>query len=262
LKLAITAGIGSNHVDLNAAIRRGITVAEVTFSNSTSVAEHAVMMMLSLFRDYIPAPGWAPNGGWNIADCVKRSYDVEGMQIGIVAGGRIGQAVARRMKGFDVGLHYYGHHPLPTALEEELSLSFHASIECMVTACDAITIHCPLTPETRHMFNDALLGKMRRGSYLVNWARGEICDENAIVRAMESGRLAGYAGDVWFPQPAPSDHRGERWRSVEADSRDCEIDHISNHGSISRPARSAIGGEYRYLATFGYLVRPRQQRPF
>ena len=85
LKLALTAGIGSDHVDLDAAIARGITVAEVTFCNSISVAEHAVMQILALVRNFVPSHQWATEGGWNIADCVERSYDVEGMDVGVIA---------------------------------------------------------------------------------------------------------------------------------------------------------------------------------
>jgi formate dehydrogenase len=234
LKLAVTAGIGSDHIDLDAAIQHGITVAEVTFSNSISVAEHAVMMILSLVRDYIPAHNLVRKGAWNIADCVQRSYDVEGMQVGIVGGGRIGQAVARRMKGFDVGLHYHEHHQLPKASERALGLTYHTSIQSLVAACDAVTIHCPLTPETRHMFNDTLLATMKRGAYLVNCARGEICDEDAIVRALASGRLAGYAGDVWFPQPAPPNHP---WRNMPHNGM---TPHMSG-SSLSAQARYAAG---------------------
>src|SRR5271155_5721744 len=106
LKLALTAGIGSDHVDLQAAMERGLTVAEVTYCNSISVAEHVVMMILSLVRNYIPSHEWVRRGGWNIADCVERAYDLEGMQVGTVAAGRIGTAVLRRLKPFDVGLHY------------------------------------------------------------------------------------------------------------------------------------------------------------
>jgi formate dehydrogenase len=102
LKLAITAGIGSDHVDLQAAIQKGITVAEVTYSNSISVSEHVVMMILSLVRNYIPAYKWVIDDGWNIADCVSRSYDLEAMDVGTVAAGRIGLAVLRRLKPFDV----------------------------------------------------------------------------------------------------------------------------------------------------------------
>ena len=115
LKLIITAGIGSDHADLQAAIERGITVAEVTYCNSISVAEHVVMMILSLVRNYIPSYKWVIDKGWNIADCVARSYDVEGMQVGTVAAGRIGLAVLRRMKPFDVKLHYTDRHRLPEA---------------------------------------------------------------------------------------------------------------------------------------------------
>src|SRR5438552_6091592 len=104
LKLAITAGIGSDHVDLQAASERGITVAEVTYSNSVSVSEHVVMMILALVRNYIPSYETVINQGWNIADCVARSYDLEGMHVGTVAAGRIGTNVLKRLKPFDVRL--------------------------------------------------------------------------------------------------------------------------------------------------------------
>ena len=107
LKLVITAGIGSDHVDLDAAIARGITVAEVTYCNSISVAEHVVMLILALVRNYLPSYRVVIEGGWNIADCVARSYDLEGMSVGTVGAGRIGTAVLRRLKPFDVKLHSY-----------------------------------------------------------------------------------------------------------------------------------------------------------
>src|ERR1700676_4003762 len=136
LKLALTAGIGSDHVDLEAAIAGGLTVAEVTYSNSISVAEHVVMMILSLVRDYIPAYGWVVRGGWNIADCVKRSYDLEGMSVGSVAAGRIGLAALRRLKPFDVDLHYTDRHRLPIEVERELGVTFHERTEARVPNCD------------------------------------------------------------------------------------------------------------------------------
>ena len=117
LKLAITAGIGSDHVDLDAAIAHGVTVAEVTYCNSISVAEHVVMMILSLVRNYLPSHQVVLDGGWNIADCVARSYDLEGMHVGTVAAGRIGLAVLRRLAPFDVTLHYTDRHRLPGEVE-------------------------------------------------------------------------------------------------------------------------------------------------
>jgi formate dehydrogenase len=233
LKIAITAGIGSDHVDLQAAMDAGITVAEVTYCNSNSVAEHVVMMILGLVRNYIPSYKIVVDGGWNIADAVARSYDVEGMQVGTVAAGRIGLGVLRRMQPFDVGLHYMDRHPLSPGVEKELNATHHETVESLVEVCDVVTINCPLHPETEHLFDDAMLAKMKRGAYLINTARGKICDRDAVVRALESGQLAGYAGDVWFPQPAPQDHP---WRTMP------------NHGMTPHISGSSLSAQTRYAA--------------
>ncbi|HLB76778.1 MAG TPA: NAD-dependent formate dehydrogenase, partial [Candidatus Dormibacteraeota bacterium] len=233
LKMAITAGIGSDHVDLQAAIDAGLTVAEVTYCNSISVAEHVVMMILGLVRNYIPSYNWVVKGGWNIADCVQRSYDVEGMTVGTVAAGRIGLAVLRRLKPFDVKLHYTDRHRLPTEVEAELGLTFHDTAESLVRVCDVVTINAPLHPETENLFNDELIEKMKRGAYLVNTARGKIANRDAVVRALESGQLAGYAGDVWFPQPAPADHP---WRTMP------------HHGMTPHISGSSLSAQARYAA--------------
>ena len=233
LKMAITAGIGSDHVDLQAAIDNNITVCEVTFCNSISVSEHTVMMILALVRDYIPQYGWVVKGGWNIADAVVRSYDVEGMSIGILASGRIGLAVLKRMKPFDVKLHYTDRHRLSAEVEKELGLTFHENVESLAAASDVLSIHCPLHPETEHLFDEKLINKMKRGSYIVNTARGKICDRDAIANALESGQLAGYAGDVWFPQPPPKDHP---WR------------YMSHHAMTPHTSGTTLSAQARYAA--------------
>ena len=233
LKMAITAGIGSDHVDLQAAIDAGLTVAEVTYCNSISVAEHVVMMILGLVRNYIPSYNWVVKGGWNIADCVQRSYDVEGMTVGTVAAGRIGLAVLKRLKPFDVKLHYTDRHRLPAEVEAELGVTFHDTAESLVRVCDVVTINAPLHPETENLFNDELIQKMKRGAYLVNTARGKIANRDAVVRALESGQLAGYAGDVWFPQPAPADHP---WRTMP------------HHGMTPHISGSSLSAQARYAA--------------
>ena len=233
LKLAITAGIGSDHVDLDAAIGAGMTVAEVTYSNSISVAEHVVMMILGLVRNYLPSYQVVADGGWNIADCVARSYDLEGMQVGTVAAGRIGTAVLRRLAPFDVKLHYTDRHRLPESVERELNLTFHPSAADMVPHCDVVTINAPLHPETEGLFGDELLATMKRGTYLINTARAKIADRGAIVRALESGQLAGYAGDVWYPQPAPADHP---WRTMP------------HHGMTPHISGSSLSAQTRYAA--------------
>jgi formate dehydrogenase len=233
LKLALTAGIGSDHVDLQAAMDNGVTVTEVTYCNSISVAEHVVMAILSLVRNYIPSHQVVNEGGWNIADCVSRSYDLEGMQVGTVAAGRIGSAVLRRLKPFDVGLHYTDRHRLPPEVEDELGVTFHEDVESLVAVCDVVTINAPLHPETEHMFDAGLISKMKRGAFLVNTARGKICDRDAVAAACESGQIAGYAGDVWFPQPAPKDHP---WRTMP------------HHGMTPHISGSSLSAQARYAA--------------
>ncbi len=233
LKMIVTAGIGSDHTDLQAAMDNDITVAEVTFCNSISVAEHVVMMILGLVRNYIPSYEWVVKGGWNIADCVERSYDVEGMHVGTVAAGRIGLAVLRRLKPFEMHLHYNDRHRLPEAIEKELNLTWHAKREDMYGACDVVTLNCPLHPETEHMINDETLKLFKRGAYLVNTARGKLCDRDAIVKALETGQLAGYAGDVWFPQPAPENHP---WRKMP------------HHGMTPHISGTSLSAQARYAA--------------
>ena len=233
LKLIITAGIGSDHTDIEAANKHGVTVAEVTYSNSISVAEHVVMMILSLVRNYIPSHDWVRKGGWNIADCVERAYDLEGMHVGTVAAGRIGLAALRRLKPFDVKLHYTDRHRLPADVEKELNVTFHENVESLLKVCDVVTLNCPLHPETENMINAKMIAKMKRGAYLVNTARAKLVDRDAIVKALESGQLAGYAGDVWYPQPAPKDHP---WRTMP------------HEGMTPHTSGSTLSAQARYSA--------------
>jgi formate dehydrogenase len=141
--------------------------------------------------------------------------------------------VLRRLKPFDVELHYTDRHRLPADVEAELGLTFHPSTADMVPVCDVVTINAPLHPETEHLFDDALIATMKRGAYLVNTARGKICDRDAVVRALESGQLAGYAGDVWFPQPAPADHP---WRTMP------------HHGMTPHVSGTTLSAQARYAA--------------
>ena len=231
LKMAITAGIGSDHVDLQAAMDHNIDVVEVTYCNSRSVAEHIVMQILVLVRDFTTQHNIVNEGGWHIADAVSRSYDVEGMHVGTIAAGRIGIDMLRKMKPFDVHLHYFDKHRLGNEVERELGLIYHDSVESLVAVCDVINISCPLHPETEHMFNDDLISKCKKGAYIINTARGKICDKDAIARAVESGQLSGYAGDVWFPQPAPNDHV---WRTMP------------HHGMTPHTSGTSLSAQTRY----------------
>ncbi|RTL86141.1 MAG: NAD-dependent formate dehydrogenase [Hyphomicrobiales bacterium] len=234
LKMIVTAGIGSDHTDLQAAIKNNVTVAEVTYCNSNAVAEHVVMSILALVRNFVPSHDIILKGGWNIADAVSRSYDLEAMQVGTVAAGRIGLRVLRLLKPFGVRLHYMDRHRLPKSVEEELDLTYHSSLESLAKVSDVVTLNCPLHPETEHMINADTLRFFKRGAYIVNTARGKLVDRDALVRALENGHIAGYAGDVWFPQPPAKDHP---WRTMPHHAM---TPHISGT-SLSAQTRYAAG---------------------
>jgi len=130
-------------------------------------------------------------------------------------------------------LHYTDRHRLSPEIEKELGLTWHETPQDMVKVCDVVTINAPLHPETENLFDEKLIKTMKRGSYIVNTARAKIVDRDAITRALESGHLAGYAGDVWFPQPAPNDHP---WRTVK------------NNGMTPHISGTSLSAQTRYAA--------------
>lgn len=210
LRLLLTAGVGSDHFDLAAAAERNITVAEITGSNVVSVAEHVVMQILTLVRNYIPSYKEVIDGGWDIGKIAAKAHDLEDKVVGIVGMGRIGQRVAARLKPFDVQTYYYDYRRLNTPEEQVLGARY-MPLDALIPQCDVISINIPLTPQTDGLFNRERLYSMKKGAYLVNTARGRIVDTDALVEVMNAGHLAGYAGDVWYPQPAPPGHP---WRNM------------------------------------------------
>lgn len=240
LKMAITAGVGSDHVDLEAAAERNITVIEVTGSNVVSVAEHVLMQILILVRNFVPCYKDVLDGGWNIADDVAQSYDLEDKHVGTVAAGRIGLRVLQRLKPFDCHLHYYDKFRLPDAIEKDLGATYHPTVESLAAACDVVTINCPLHPETEGLFDKNMISKMKKGSYVVNTARGKIVNAQDMADACNSGHIAGYAGDVWFPQPAPADHP---WRSMK------------NHAMTPHVSGTSLDAQARYAAGTQDILR-------
>ena len=212
LRLLLTAGVGSDHFDLAAAAERNITVAEVTGSNVVSVAEHVVMQMLILVRNYVPAYHEVIEGGWDIGKIAGKSHDLEDKTVGIVGMGRIGQRVAARLKPFDVHTYYFDSRRLSTAEEQVLGARY-SQFDTLVRSCDVVSINIPLTPATQGLFDRDRLYGMKKGAHLVNTARGRIVDTDALVEVMEKDHLAGYAGDVWYPQPAPADHPWRKMRN-------------------------------------------------
>ncbi|MBA4603768.1 NAD-dependent formate dehydrogenase [Thermoactinomyces mirandus] len=206
LNLVITAGVGSDHIDLEAARKHHISVVEVTGCNVVSVAEHTVMSILILLRDFLEGHRQVVQGEWNLPKIGARAHDLEGKTVGIVGFGRIGQLVAERLSPFQVRIvHYDPLHPVSLHGSEPVSL------EELIKTSDIVTIHTPLTKYTDGSFNRELLSYMKKGAYLINTARGKIVETDALLEALETGHLAGYAGDVWYPQPAPGDHP---WRTM------------------------------------------------
>lgn len=252
LKLCVTAGVGSDHIDLNAANSKKITVAEVTGSNVVSVAEHVMLTILNLVRNIIPSHEQAVAGGWDIAGCAKNEFDLEGKVVATVGAGRIGYRVLERMVPFNPKkLLYYDYQQLPSEATDKLNkaselynghgdiVQHYSDLNAMLAQADVVTINCPLHEKSKGLFNKETISHMKDGAWLVNTARGAICVAEDVAAAVESGKLRGYGGDVWYPQPAPEDHP---WRSFRNKwgGGNAMTPHISGT-SLDAQARYAAG---------------------
>jgi len=213
LKLCVTAGVGSDHIDLNAAVDHKIQVMEVSGSNVTSVAEHVVMSILLLVRNFVPAHEMIERGHWDVSEIARNAFDLEGKVVGTLGAGRIGYRVLQRLEPFDCKeLLYYDYAPLPEAAAAAVGAKRILNLEEFVSKCDVVTVNTPLYETTRGLVNEKLLSHFKKGAWLVNTARGAICDKDAVMRAVKSGQLNGYSGDVWNVQPAPNNHP---WRTMK-----------------------------------------------
>ncbi|GAA6040056.1 hypothetical protein JCM8097_004758 [Rhodosporidiobolus ruineniae] len=213
LKIAITAGVGSDHIDLEAANERKITVAEVTGSNVVSVAEHVVMSILLLVRNYDVGHRQILDGRWEVAEVAKGAYDLENKVVGTLGAGRIGYRVLERLKPFDCKeLLYYDYTELPKDAASKVGARRVEDLKDFLGQCDVVTLNCPLHEQSKGIINKETLKYFKKGAWLVNTARGALCVAEDVAEAVNSGHLAGYAGDVWYPQPAPADHP---WRKMK-----------------------------------------------
>ncbi|KAH7888484.1 hypothetical protein F5I97DRAFT_702774 [Phlebopus sp. FC_14] len=207
LKLCVTAGVGSDHIDLNAAVKKGVQVLEVSGSNVVSVAEHVIMSILLLVRNFVPAHEMIERGDWQVSEIARNAFDLEGKVVGTIGAGRIGYRVLQRLVPFDCKeLLYYDYASLPEAAAKAVNARRVENLQEFVSQCDVVTVNCPLHEGTRGLVNAELLKHFKKGAWLVNTARGAICDKDAVAAALKSGQLSGYSGDVWDVQPAPKDH--------------------------------------------------------
>ncbi|MCR9242582.1 MAG: D-glycerate dehydrogenase [Rhodobiaceae bacterium] len=205
LRLIAQFGTGVDNIDVESAIARGITVTNTPSVLTEDTADMTMALILSVPRrlvegvDYLQAraatwTGWSPT--WMLG---RR---IGGKKLGILGMGRIGQAVARRAKAFGLDIHYHNRHQLSAGVEEELRATYWESLDAMLAEVDILSVNCPHTPATYHLLNTQRLKLMKPEAYIVNTARGEVIDENALVHALENEEIAGAGLDVFEQEPA------------------------------------------------------------
>ena len=200
-------------------------------SNVVSVAEHVIMSILLLVRNFVPAHEvrhislktflmdlsdffqMIERGDWQVSDIARNAFDLEGKVVGTIGAGRIGYRVLERLVPFNCKeLLYYDYAPLPEAAAKAVGARKVANLKEFVSQCDVVTVNCPLHEGTRDLVNADLLQHFKKGAWLVNTARGAICNADDVAAALKTGQLNGYSGDVWNVQPAPRDHV---WRTAK-----------------------------------------------
>ncbi|MFZ3034905.1 MAG: D-glycerate dehydrogenase [Parvibaculum sp.] len=207
LRLIAQFGTGVDNVDVETARRRGITVTNTPGVLTEDTADMTMALILAVprrlaegarfLRDHQGEwPGWSPT--WMLG---RRIY---GKRLGIIGMGRIGQAVAKRARAFGLEIHYHNRKPANAVIEKELEATYWENLNDMLPKVDIISVNCPHTPTTFHLMDTARLKLMRSDAYIVNTARGEVIDENALIRALEAGELGGAGLDVFENEPKVS----------------------------------------------------------
>jgi glyoxylate reductase len=203
LRLIANYGAGVGHIDLQAARERGIVVTNTPGVLTEDTADMAMALILAAPRRLVEGDKLVRAGGWTgWSPTGMRGHRVGGKRLGILGMGRIGQAVAMRARAFGLQVHYHGRHRLPEVAEAQLGATFHADLDAMLAAVDILTIHTPHTASTAGLIDARRLDLLGRGGWLINTARGEIVDPQALVEALETGRIAGAGLDVYVGEPA------------------------------------------------------------
>lgn len=196
-------GVGYHDtVDLDALRERQIALAIAPGGTATGVAEHTIMMMLAVGKRLSFIDSELRQGRWHSNALRAESHQLSGKTVGIVGLGRIGKEVARMLKAFRTTTLYHDLLDMPADLERDLAVT-RSSLDEILARCDIVTLHVPLTPETRHLIDAPALARMKRGALLINCARGPVVEEKALVAALESGHLGGAGLDVFEVEPPP-----------------------------------------------------------
>ncbi|MBX3489851.1 D-glycerate dehydrogenase [Parvibaculum sp.] len=205
LRLIAQFGTGVDNIDVESARRRGITVTNTPGVLTEDTADMTMALILAVprrlsegaryLREHEGAwPGWSPT--WMLG------HRITGKRLGIIGMGRIGQAVAARARPFGLEIHYHNRKPANAVIERELEATFWENLDGMLAKVDIVSVNCPLTPQTFHLLDARRLKLLKPDAYIVNTARGEIIDENALLRALEAGELAGAGLDVFEREPS------------------------------------------------------------
>lgn len=205
VRVIVRYGIGVDNVDLDAARAHGIPVCNVPSYCLAEVADHTLAFILAVTRQIVPNCLGVRGGQWGLAVRLSEMKTLRDLAVGVVGFGRIGREVVRRLLSFGGAIHVYDPAVSPKDIESA-GASAAASLEELLPRSDILTLHCPSTAQTRRMLDATSLGHMKRGSILVNLARGDLVDTNALVAALQSGHLAAAALDVCDPEPIPPGH--------------------------------------------------------
>lgn len=206
LKLIQHQGVGYDNIDVQAATRAGVPVALTPEGTSKPVAEHVILLILSLYRNLLTANRTLRQGQWLQWELRPQSYNLRGKRLGIVGMGRIGREVAQRARAFECHLSYYDVVRAPAEVESELGVVY-TPFHDLLAESDIVTLHAPLNEHTRGMIGAAELASMRPTALLINTARGGLVDEVALYQALTSGQIAGAGLDVFAVEPPDPDHR-------------------------------------------------------
>lgn len=239
--------VGVDHVDLAAAKARGITVTNTPDVLSDATAELTILLMLGAARRASEGERLVRTGEWNTwSPSFMVGIQVTGKRLGIIGMGRVGHVTARRARGFDMEIHYSDVRRLPS--DREAGAIYHETTEDLLPHCDFLALHCPATPETRHLLNAERIALLPDGAIVVNAARGSIVDETALIDALKSGKLAAAGLDVYENEP-----------SINPAFRDIRNTFLLPHiGSATRETRDAMG--FRALDNLDAVFAGREPR--
>ena len=232
LKLIANFGTGVDHIDLHAAKARGITVTNTPGVLTEDTADVAMALILSVPRRVAEGDkkvrdgswgGWAPTG--------LLGHRINGKRLGIIGMGAIGQAIARRARGFGMSIHYHNRKPVQQGVEQALEATYWESLDQMLPRMDIVSVNCPSTEATRNLLNAERIGLLNKNAYLINTARGDVVDEGAMVSALQNRRFAGAGIDVYADEP----HVPEALRNLR------NVVLLPHIGSATIEGRDAMG---------------------